>query len=431
MGGKRVCIVGKCPPLQGGTSTHTFWAARCLALAGWEVHLVSNALEASACYRHVMLPDDERFLSSVTPQTLHIHYTTPVPDGSFIPFTRPFASQLLGLVHALSSKGSFDAFIGWYLEPYGLVASLLGRLSGAPVFIRHAGSDIGRLICEPDLRAAAQLALAEPAQVLTTPFHRETFVSLGVPPERQIHFGSPRLPDYHTTALQPFPLEDYRREFAAWFNRAVGEASFADTLLHSESVPADCPRIGIYGKVGRTKGSFALLRALSDERLLGIPFQFFTVACGHSRALKAYFQELATCEPLAHRTVCLPPLPPWRISGFLRSLNIVFFLENRFPIQFHSPILVREILASGACLICSREIADKLPYRQNLVPSRNIIIVEDPECHEELVRVIRDILSDPTHAKSVGKHGQFLSQFVEESFPEQHPMQRLLESNGT
>jgi hypothetical protein len=66
--------------------------------------------------------------------------------------------------------------------------------------------------------------------------------------------------------------------------------------------------------------------------------------------------------------VCLPPpLPPWRVPGFLRSLDIVFYLENRFPIQFHSPILVREILASGACLVCSREVADKLPYRQNLV----------------------------------------------------------------
>lgn len=396
-------------------------------MAGWEVHIISNAMEAGACYRHVMLPDDERFLTG-TAENFHIHYTSPVPDGSFIPFARPFASQLLGLAHVLSSKLSFDAFIGWYLEPYGLVASLLGRLSDVPVFLRHAGSDIGRLIREPDLRASAQLALAEPTEVLTAPFHRETFIELGVPTERQIHIGSPRLPDYHTNSPPPFPLEDYRREFPAWFRQAVGEVDNADTLFQCERPPTEGPRIGIYGKVGRTKGSFALLRALSDERLLNLPFQFYTVACGHSGALRAYFQHLAGCQPLARKTVCLPPLPPWRVSGFLRSLNIVFYLENRFPIQFHSPILVREILASGACLVCSREIADKLPYRQNLVDDRNIIIVEDPECHEELVRVIFEILPTPTRAKSIGTHGKFLSQFIEESFPEKHPMLSLLEA---
>lgn len=407
---------------------HTFWAAHCLARAGHEVHLVTNAGEAPDNYKHVMLRADVEFLGG-QPSGLRIHSTSTVPHGAFIPFAQPYASKLLGLAHSLSSQRPFDAYIGWYLEPYGLVASILGRLQGSSVFLRHAGSDLGRLLDEPDLRSAAILALSRPTRIVTMPSHRDTFASLGVPPERMLYMRSPRLPDYHTAAEAVFMVDQYRQEFPRWLSRAVGDRNLVERFESADSWSHEQhrPRIGIYGKVGRSKGSFALLRALADERIVKLPFQFFSVPCGHSVIIKEFLSTLVGHEALLQKTVCLPPLPPWRIPGFLRSLNVVFCLENRFPITFHSPILVREVLASGACLVCSRELVQKLPFQSSLVPGRNVIIVDDPEDHEQLVRIVAEILEDADKAASIGKHGRFLSEFVEGSMLQEHPMVRMVE----
>ena len=54
----RICIVGKYPPIQGGVSMRTYWTAYCLAERGHEVHVVTNAKEASPPFRMHMRPED-------------------------------------------------------------------------------------------------------------------------------------------------------------------------------------------------------------------------------------------------------------------------------------------------------------------------------------------------------------------------------------
>jgi hypothetical protein len=43
--GVRICIVGKYPPIQGGVSAQTYWAARGLAAGGHDVSVVTKAAE--------------------------------------------------------------------------------------------------------------------------------------------------------------------------------------------------------------------------------------------------------------------------------------------------------------------------------------------------------------------------------------------------
>ncbi len=47
----KICIVGKYPPIQGGVSAQTYWAARGLAERGHQVYVVTNAADAEDAYR--------------------------------------------------------------------------------------------------------------------------------------------------------------------------------------------------------------------------------------------------------------------------------------------------------------------------------------------------------------------------------------------
>src|SRR6266508_3253452 len=49
--GVRICFVGKYPPIQGGVSAQTYWAARGRAGRGHEVFVVTNAAEVEDAYR--------------------------------------------------------------------------------------------------------------------------------------------------------------------------------------------------------------------------------------------------------------------------------------------------------------------------------------------------------------------------------------------
>ena len=51
----RICIIGKFPPIQGGVAVRTYWVAHDLAARGHEVHVVTNAKEASAIRQEALI----------------------------------------------------------------------------------------------------------------------------------------------------------------------------------------------------------------------------------------------------------------------------------------------------------------------------------------------------------------------------------------
>ena len=54
----RICVIGKFPPIQGGVSMRTYWTAHALAKRGHEVHVVTNAKEATPPFRMHMRDED-------------------------------------------------------------------------------------------------------------------------------------------------------------------------------------------------------------------------------------------------------------------------------------------------------------------------------------------------------------------------------------
>jgi hypothetical protein len=172
--------------------------------------------------------------------------------------------------------------------------------------------------------------------------------------------------------------------------------------------------IGIYGKVGVTKGSFDLLHALGKVAATGAEFAFLSVSCGRREILQRYYETILNCPALAARSWILPPVAPWRIPAFLRFCNAVCFLEREFAIPFHGPLIPREILSSGACLVCSKEIAGKPIYRGNLVDERNAVVVVDPKDHDTLAGKLGRLIRDRSRTRSIGLQGRKLAEFWDE-----------------
>jgi hypothetical protein len=135
------------------------------------------------------------------------------------------------------------------------------------------------------------------------------------------------------------------------------------------------------------------------------------LAAGVRPALERYYRTILQSHHLAERSWILPPLAPWRIPSFLRRCQVVCFLEHGFPIAFHGPMVPREVLACGACLVTTKEVADKAEYRQALVDRRNAIVIADPQDRELLALRLREIVEEPDVAWALARQGERLSRF--------------------
>ena len=97
-----------------------------------------------------------------------------------IPQTNPVVTKLTSLaLEAIDAHGS-ELVVGFYLEPYAVAAYLAAKLSGRPLVIRHAGSDVGRLLSIPQLGRTYAAILRSADMVWARPATRARFIELGV-----------------------------------------------------------------------------------------------------------------------------------------------------------------------------------------------------------------------------------------------------------
>ena len=80
---------------------------------------------------------------------------------------------------------------------------------------------------------------------------------------------------------------------------------------------------------------------------------------------------------LTDRILQIPFLPHWRVPEFLRGCLAVCCLEQDFPIVFHTPIIPREVLLCGTCLVGSTEVIRKLPGYERLPHGYGCVAIED------------------------------------------------------
>jgi glycosyltransferase involved in cell wall biosynthesis len=395
----RICIIGKYPPIQGGVSTRSYWTAHALAARGHEVHVVTNAKEAGSPFRVYMRPQDWKACEASNGRgSVRVHWSDPVDRSqSYIPMASPFVSKLAGIAVHVALEHPFDVIYAHYLEPYGVAGHLAAEIIGVPHVVRLAGSDAGRLWHHPQLQPVYDHVLRSAKAVIAAGEVARRAIERGVAVERVVWGGAFAVPD--DVFAPQGPLLD-----VADLRRAVeSEPEFRNCVWGDFA--GQSPYFGVYGKLGETKGSFALLAAMQRLKAQGLEVGLVALAHGTTpvqRRFRAAVRKLG----LTDRMLQLPFLPNWRVPEFLRSSLAVCCLEQDFPIGLHSPIVALETLLSGACLVASTEVIRKLPAYGRLVHRYGCIAIDDVTDIEMLASELAAIARDPRPAAALGTRGR-------------------------
>lgn len=335
-------MICKYPPIQGGVSAECYWTAQLLAEMGHQVCVLTNAQEVEDGYRISLTENDERLLSGFRkPNSVRVISTTTDRRHVFVPQVNPSVSKLLSLGLEAVETEKPDFIWAHYLEPYGVVAYLLSKLTGVSYIFRHAGSDIGRLMLTSQLERIHHAVLENAKVILTRPSHHDRFQKLGIPSEK--------------------------------FARSISVKLRPDLFFSTPLSPRSPIVLGVYGKTGESKGTGALLNALAVLKQNDFPFKL--KAHWGGRDLSRYtrqIQELGLESDVEFSGF----IPHWSIPDFIRSCDAVFFLENRFSISFHHPSVPLEIISCGRPVITTAEVAEKPLYRELLRDGENAFVIQ-------------------------------------------------------
>ena len=392
----RICFVGKYPPIEGGVSAHTYWAVRGLAERGHEVFVVTNADEVEQSFRISLEPADVPYLEPEFANGGAVRVFRPERYSrrmSHIPMSNPFVSKLAGMALRVVEEAGCEVVVGSYFEPYGMAAWLAASLTGTPLLLEHAGSDLDRLMRLPELGAIYKRMLRGADGVITRPGLAGRFIGMGVRPEA-LRMGPPyALPASFTPDAAPLSAAEIER-------LAFGPPG---APRPGRALDLGLPVIGMYGKPGEAKGTYDLIAALGTLRAAGLGFNLLLLSgAGQQQELGAAIMDAG----LDDRTWTLPFLPHWRVPGFIRACTAVCFLERDFPIAIHGPVVAREVLSCGTCLVLSGEIHAKQKNPDQLIDGENIILVPDPKDREMLAKRLRTVIQDPAGAIEIGRRGQ-------------------------
>lgn len=392
-------MIGKYPPIQGGVSMRNYWSAHALAARGHDVHVVTNAREVLPPFRMHMRPEDWQRCNAVYASgAVTVHWTDPVdPSQSYIPMASAFVSKLAAIATRLHAERPFDLILSFYLEPYAVAGHLTSLMHGAPHVVRMAGSDAGRLWRHPQLEPLYDDVLRSAKIVIAAGKVAERAVACGVAADRIAFGGGFAVPD------DLFSPDGPRLDFAAL--RAEVEAVPAlHDLWWGEFDPVR-PHFGVCGKLGESKGTFALLAAMDRLKRDGLDVGLVALAHGQPEVEKR-FRARAAELGLADSILQIPFLPHWRVPEFVRGCLAVLCLEQDFPIDIHSPIIPREVLMSGTCLVASTEVLRKLPAYRRLPHGYGCVAIADVNDVEALGARLAAIVRDPQPAAVVGRRGR-------------------------
>jgi len=417
----KVCIIGKYPPIQGGVSMRTYWSAHGLAARGHEVHVVTNAKEAVSPFRMYMRAEDwAQCQATYGAGSVVVHWTDPIDRSqSYIPMASPFVTKLAATAARIHSDAAFDLVYSHYLEPYGVAGHLAAQIMGVPHVVRMAGSDAGRLWHHPQFEALYDHVLKSAEIVVAVGAVAERAIKRGVAADRIMPGGQFSVPETLFTPQGP------QLDLRALRNEVALDPVFRD-LLWGQFAP-ERPHFGVYGKLGERKGSFSLLSALHRLKRSGRDVGLVVLAHGE-RQVEEQFRTQASALGLADRILQLPFIPHWRVPEFLRGCLAVCCLEQDFPIGVHSPIIPREVLMTGTCLVGSTEVIRKLPSHDRLPHGYGCIAVEDVDDIDVLSEQLAAIVDDPETTMAIGRRGHTFASELQRGMQFSQTLERILGS---
>lgn len=399
----RICVIGKVPPIQGGVSRRTFWSVQALARAGHRVWAVTNADEALPEVRLAIVQSDRfaRRKAYAGGGRYEIVSTQPLASKHVL-WANPFVTKLAGMATRTIRQHRCRLIYAFYFDPYGLAACLAARWTGVPFVVKHAGSDLGLLVRSPQLRLAYAEMLTAAKYVITEEALVPFFQRLGVR-KRRLHvesrpfFRGPGFSSRGPALDVNRRLRDTLREHA-WLHPAYRE--FA-----AKRFDPSVPTVLMYGKLLPFRGVLDAVDALVRVRREGkTPFQFVVVGGGYE-----HFDQLVARlrdTRLGDRTWLVPYLPPWKIPEAIRMATAVCFLEHDQPMEISTPTVPFEVLSCGACLVLSREVAQKATFLKDRLIDGTNFVAADPTNRKQLARTLAAVLGDPQRAREIGRRGE-------------------------
>lgn len=397
-----ICIIGKVSPIQGGVAQLNFWLCYALAKHGHQVHLISNGTETEEEFRVTLgrIPDD----MSGTPfvdvkENLHIHYTDETAKYQYIPYANPFVTKLATLATNVVREFKCELILGHYLEPYGVAAYLTSQNTGIPFGLKHAGSDVGRLLKSPEHKTLYYDMFSKADFILPSSSTTRRFYHAGVDPYKVVPFAPPTCPEFiYNAERTPLNLGQYLEDTKDTLKNPI----YAElrSMFGFANYDHNARNIGIYGKIGVSKGSYDLIESLGKLKKQGKKFNFLALTNGHGRMLHEFISKVKEAG-IEDNTIWLPFMPHWRVPEFINLCDAVCFLERDFAIPIHMPGVAIEVMRCGKCLIVSDEIFAKQRIKDQLVPGENILVV-NPQDTDALAEKINFVLEHPDKAKQIG-----------------------------
>lgn len=360
----RVLLLGKMPPIQGGTASRTLSLAVDLARLGHTGVIISNSanvgLEMSTHGE-----DLENFLLGHLQRAFEvIEVAKQVPRH--IPYSEAFETRLLGT--ALDLEWDFDLVVGYYFQPYGFAAALAASIMDVPCILFHAGSDLRRICSSSEFLEAYRSIFRGCTIVANSPkakmLLRSHFDGSGV---RVIDCArGNRIPTYFSASRRAFNVRQFVSDRANPFFDSQG---FEEVAQWNEEFLARYGEhkflIGSYAKLGKSKGQALLFAAMSDgsARKLGIGAVILVggyrgayrdaVALGRKHNLEGY---VAIC-PFVHY---------FEVPVFIKSVDAIYFGENSFEVEDHGSVIPLEVLKAGSCLITTSEIHEDRAFNESI-----------------------------------------------------------------
>jgi glycosyltransferase involved in cell wall biosynthesis len=301
---KIVCI-SKYPPLEGGIAARTYWLTKALSERGHEIHVVTDAIDASPEYT-VSRWDEPAPLPDVSVRRPDAEVPWHIPDD------RHRALCLLNTAVRVINEVQPDIIDTGYLVPYGIVGYLASRMTGVPFALRHGGSDIAKFVSQNIWQSLFEKVFEAASVIITDHGHLDSIRSL----TSRIAVIPPYVPD---------PI-----------------------LFNSSGRSINSPPVlAIIGKANyywRHKGWHRITEII---KALGDDYRYLFVSQGKGLGdFRAFMAESRLGDAIEWE----PFVPPWAMPALVNRIDALFVFENdlHFP-EFSN--LVLEALYSGVAII--------------------------------------------------------------------------------
>lgn len=422
-----ILVLGKFGPIEGGVSASTILAIRDLCLKNHKVDLISNSDEVEFGYRQMFTQNDLKNLIKFIGNGFSYHTIDQTSFKNHVPSSLAFCERLFGKACTLINEKNIELVVGWYYQPYGLVGAFLSQAFNVPLIVIHAGSDVGRLSANKDLFAAYNFMLKQSNVIISSSkdFIIERF---GSSFENKIKTPLEWEKPSHifTAAANKLEFKEYKSQIEQHLQESNYLQSDKMISMIKRDIEPNSVIMGVYGQCHEQKGLWDLITCLSIIRERFPNFHLMCLIGGEREKVDEFVSSIVEFG-LEDNIWLIPFIPFLRIPEFIQHCEIVFVLERRFKIEIHNPRVPMEVLSMGKCLVVSREIVTKSILHEVAWSNGNMIIIEDPENHNELHNKLLDILESKSYHK-IAQNGNLLYKVLVNNKSDDHPIASIIDN---